>query len=140
MKIREPIVRLLKYSNEELKQLEANIDLPDRKYIFDYRDDLRQAHWLKEKFYEICQNEKYSEQRKDFWDWIKIAERSGLPAFEKCAITYRNWSKEILNAFKYGYTNGFTEGCNNKIKVLKRISFGVRNFKLFRTRIMLTSM
>jgi len=108
--------------------------------LLGYHDDLRRAHWLKEKFYEVCQNPKYSEQRKDFWDWIKFAETSGLPAFEKCARTYRNWSKEILNAFKYGYTNGFTEGCNNKIKVIKRISYGVRNFKLFRTRIMLASM
>ncbi|MGI6040417.1 MAG: transposase, partial [Eubacteriales bacterium] len=33
-------------------------------------------------------------------------------------------------------TNGFTEGCNNKIKVLKRISFGVRNFSRFRNRIL----
>ena len=36
----------------------------------------------------------------------------------------------------YIYSNGFTEGCNNKIKVLKRISFGLRNFERFRNRIL----
>ena len=70
------------------------------------------------------------------YKWVKIAEKSGIPEFENCAKTYRNWSEGILNAFKYGYTNGPTEGFNNKIKVLKRISYGVRNFKRFRTRIL----
>ena len=101
-----------------------------------YNDDLRLAHWLKEKFYEICQDTRYSRQRRDFHYWIKIAGSSGLKEFEKCADTYRHWSKEILNAFKYGITNGTTEGFNNKIKVLKRNSYGIRNFERFRTRIL----
>lgn len=100
-----------------------------------YNDDLRKAHRLKEWFYEICQNEKYSYQRTAFWEWIKEAEQSGIPEFVECTKTYRNWSYGILNAFKYKYTNGPTEGHNNKIKVLKRLSFGIRNFKRFRTRI-----
>jgi len=100
-----------------------------------YNDDLRKAHFLKEWFYDICQNEKYSYQRTAFWDWVKAAETSGISEFEECAKTYRNWSEGILNAFKYNYTNGPIEGYNNKIKVLKRISFGVRNFERFRTRI-----
>ncbi|RGM16886.1 hypothetical protein DXC23_12265, partial [Eubacterium sp. OM08-24] len=29
-----------------------------------------------------------------------------------------------------------TEGCNNKIKVLKRNAYGFRNFKRFRNRIL----
>lgn len=105
-----------------------------------YNDDLRLAHYLKEWFYRICQNPKYSEQRKEFWDWISTAEQSQLVEFEKCAATYRRWSREILNAFKYGHiTNGPTEGFNNKIKVLKRSSYGIRNFEHFRTRILLTT-
>lgn len=100
-----------------------------------YNDDLRVAHHLKEWFYAICQSNKYSYQRREFWEWIKTAEKSGITEFENCAKTYRNWSEGILNAFKYGYTNGPTEGYNNKIKVLKRLSYGVRNFNRFRTRI-----
>lgn len=66
----------------------------------------------------------------------KNTENCGIPEFKKYAMTYRNWSKEILYAFKYGLTNGPTEGFNNKNKVLKRISYGVRNFEQFRTRIL----
>jgi hypothetical protein len=53
-----------------------------------------------------------------FWEWVKFAEKSGIPEFENCARTYRNWSEGILNTFKYGFTNGPIEGYNNKIKVL----------------------
>ena len=31
-----------------------------------------------------------------------------------------------------------TEGCNNAIKTLKRLAFGFRNFRSFRTRILLS--
>lgn len=104
-----------------------------------YNDDLRLAHHLKEWFYDICQSNKYSYQRTAFWEWVKYAEKSGIPEFESCAKTYRNWSEGILNAFKYGFTNGPTEGYNNKIKVLKRLSYGIRNFDKFRTRIIHSS-
>jgi len=101
-----------------------------------YSDDLRQAYKLKEAFYAICQHERYSVQRKAFYDWIQYAEQVQLPEFNACITAFRNWSKEILNAFKYGYTNGCTEGFNNKIKVLKRVSYGVRDFDRFRNRIL----
>nr|WP_206762728.1 ISL3 family transposase [Mobilitalea sibirica] len=104
-----------------------------------YNDDLRKSHLLKEWFYQICEETRYSVTRTEFWNWIKNAECSGIKEFEDCAKTYRNWSREILNAFKYGYTNGPTEGFNNKIKVLKRVSYGVKNFERFRNRILHTS-
>ena len=56
--------------------------------------------------------------------------------FKKVAATYQRWGKEILNSFDHPYTNGFTEGCNNRIKVLKRVSFGMPRFKRFRRRIL----
>ena len=37
---------------------------------------------------------------------------------------------------KTGLTNRYTEGMNNKIKVLKRISFSVKKFDRFRKRIL----
>ena len=87
-------------------------------------------------FSDICQMEAYRQQQREFDDWIANAQSCGIKEFEACAKTYRAWRKEILNAFKYGLTNGPTEGFNNKIKVLKRSSYGIRNFKRFRTRIL----
>ena len=80
------------------------------------------AYNLKESFFDLCNLNKYSEQRKAFGDWLLRAENSAIDEFVNCAKTFHNYDKEILNAFKYGYTNGPTEGFNNKIKVLKRVS------------------
>ena len=46
--------------------------------------------------------------------------------------------KYVENTMKYNYTNGFTEGINNFIKVLKRIAFGYKSFFHFRNRILIT--
>ena len=94
-----------------------------------YNDQLRHAHWLKEHFLDLCEQTKYSIQRKHFWNRIKFAEKSGIPKFEKCAETFRNWKTEILTALKCRYTNSSMEGFNNKIKILKRISYGVQDFE-----------
>lgn len=44
----------------------------------------------------------------------------------------------VANALIYDYSNGFTEGINNFIKVLKRIAFGYKSFFHFRNRILIT--
>lgn len=103
-----------------------------------YHDDLRQAHYLKELFYKIRNEVKYSKQRELMDQWIKYAEKSNIKVFERLAKTYGNWRSYILNGYKYGYTNGPTEGFNNKIKVLKRVSYGLKNFNRYRNRILLT--
>ena len=43
----------------------------------------------------------------------------------------------IKNTFNNSYHNGFIEGNNNFIKVIKRIAFGFRSFKRFKARIMI---
>ena len=75
-----------------------------------YSEELRLAHRMKEWFYDICQMEAYRQQQREFDDWIANAQSCGIKEFEACAKTYRAWRKEILNDFKYGLTNGPTEG------------------------------
>lgn len=48
-----------------------------------------------------------------------------------------NWHDEILNYFATGYTNAYTEGLNNKLKVIRRTAFGYRNFEHYRARVLL---
>lgn len=98
--------------------------------------NLSRAHWYKEKFLEILDCRNKAEAKLAMKKWIEDAEESGLPDMEKCAKTIRNWYSGILNSFSVPYTNGFTEGCNNKIKVLKRNAYGYKNFNRFRNRIL----
>jgi len=51
--------------------------------------------------------------------------------------TINKYINYIKNTLKHKYHNGFIEGNNNFIKVIKRISFGFRNFSRFKARIMI---
>ena len=97
---------------------------------------LSSAHFLKEKFLAIREEPDPKVKKHLFASWILMAQDSDIPQFVKCANTYLHWSKGIINTFDVPFTNGFTEGCNNKIKVLKRNAYGYRNFKRFRNRIL----
>ena len=66
--------------------------------------------------------------------WLFHAENSHIPEFDACITAVRSWSEYILNSFDVPYSNGFTEGCNSKTKVLKRVCFGVIDFPTFRNR------
>ena len=70
------------------------------------------------------------------WKRILQAEESNILELKDVITAFRNWFTYIVNSFRYKYTNGFTEGMNNNIKVLKRIAYGYRNFNNFRKRIM----
>lgn len=97
---------------------------------------LRNAYLLKEKFYEFVDSKDLEEAKKKLTAWYLYVGVCKLPEFDECFKTINNWQKYILNSFICPYTNGYTEGVNNKIKVLKRNSFGVKNFERFRTRIL----
>ena len=101
-----------------------------------YSVSISRAHWYKEKFLQLLSCKNSESAKKAMSEWIESAESCGIPQFEKCASTMRNWYKGIINSFDSTVTNGFTEGCNNKIKVLKRNAYGYKNFKRFRNRIL----
>lgn len=101
-----------------------------------YSANLSSAHYLKESFFNLRYSDTPEHFKKGLADWICTAQSSGLPKFQDCAKTLSRWFSSICNANQSGITNGFTEGCNNKIKVLKRISYGLRNFTRTRNRIL----
>ena len=119
--------RRSKLREEQLMQVEALL------YV---SDELRTSYYLKESFYEIldCKDKETAKQMMS--DWIYDAQSSGIADYDTCSNTLINWQNGILNTFDYHYTNGFTEGCNNRIKVLKRNAYGYRNFNRFRNRIL----
>jgi len=98
--------------------------------------DLSSAYYLKEGLYRILDEAEPDKQKKMLKEWIEDASDSDIVPFKKCSATYRTWFKPISNSFYSNYTNGFTEGCNNKIKVLKRNAFGLKKFSMFRNRIL----
>ena len=100
--------------------------------------ELREAYLLKEKFYAFMRSTDSLQAKERLREFRLHAYVAALEEFDSCLKMLQNWEPYILNAFDCPYSNGFTEGVNNKIKVLKRIAFGYRNFRNFRTRILCT--
>jgi len=104
--------------------------------MLDVSERLRYTYHMKNEFHKFmeCTNREDAKKQLGIWNMMAIGYK--LPDFQACTQTFINWQNEILNSFDHPYTNGFTEGVNNKIKVIKRNAFGVRNFKRFRNRIL----
>lgn len=114
-------------TEEEKQKLEVMLSLSE---------EIRNAYLLKEKFYEFMDSEDWETARRRLKEWNLYAGVINLPEFNKAVNTFCNWSTEILEAFRTGFTNGYTEGMNNKTKVLKRACYGVKNFDRFRNRLL----
>ncbi|MGD9678669.1 MAG: ISL3 family transposase [Vulcanibacillus sp.] len=114
-------------TEEQRIQVENMLSLSER---------MRNAYMLKERFYDFMKSPDVYEAKKRLSEWHLLVGVSNLPEFNSCFETFVRWQPFILNAFTCPYTNGYTEGVNNKIKVLKRNSYGVKNFKRFRNRIL----
>lgn len=104
--------------------------------ILNLSDDLKNAHQLKEEYFELfssTDHKSYKQRLQDFADHVAA---SGLKEFKRVLHTTYQWQEEIWNGIRTGYNNGFTEGCNNTIKVLKRVCYGFRNNDNFARRIL----
>lgn len=98
--------------------------------------ELEKAWLLKELFHEIFKEKERKAAKRQLRDWLLLAAELSVPEFKHCIITFTNWSTEIANIVSENISNGFIEGSNNKIKVLKRVSFGFQNFRRLRNRIL----
>ena len=63
---------------------------------------------------------------------IKKLANTDDPGLQKWSRTLTRFEDQILNYYDSGgLTNAYTEGVNNKLKLVKRTSFGFRNKKVF---------
>ena len=132
-----------KHSRKLLLSRKCNLKTDEQKdelsyILINYSEDLRIAYREKEELLDILHSNDSSEVKiKSFSEWVKRNLESPVSQLRDCAKTYQHWYTEIKHSLEVPYSNGVTEGFNNKIKVLKRVSFGMRNFKNFKARILL---
>ena len=110
--------------------------------MLSYSEEIQEAYRLGHEFLMAYEKFDYSGFREFMKTTISRYEKSSLDVFKSVANTYSNWFEEICNSrlpvFKdRNLSNGPIEGKNNKIKVLKRISYGLTNFDHLRKRIFL---
>lgn len=93
-----------------------------------------------EETYQVYQDLLYAFQNNNFnvLDVTLNKKYNNLSEYMKTSIkTIKGYTEYIKNTFNTGYHNGYAEGNNNFIKVLKRIAFGFRSFTRFKARIMI---
>ena len=102
-------------------------------YLINTNEELKQT-------YLIYQEILYSFKKKDFKKLKQTLSNtnSNISNYMKTSIkTLLELLPYIKNTFENEYHNGFIEGNNNFIKVIKRIAFGFRSFRRFKARIMI---
>jgi len=96
---------------------------------------LSKMHSLKEEFRAVFETaESWGDGVIRLLDWMHDA----LLYFPKSIATIVRWFGEIVGYFEQRTTSGVIEGINNKLKLIKRLGYGFRNFDNFRLRSLLS--
>ncbi|MEO1523760.1 MAG: transposase, partial [Cyanobacteria bacterium J06633_2] len=94
--------------------------------LFTYSPKLEQAYTLREELTEIFETDYTKAGAKcAIRAWCKRVRKSGIDEFESFLGTVDTWLDKITNYFLEGWSSGFVEGFNNRVKVLKRRCYGI---------------
>ncbi len=102
-------------------------------FIINLSDELKHT-------YHLYQRLLFAFKNKDKLTFIQVLneKHDHISDYMKTSLhTLIQFKDMILNTFDNHFHNGFIEGNNNFIKVLKRIAFGFRSFRRFKARIMI---
>ena len=58
---------------------------------------------------------------------MERASPSTLEPLQRLSGTLSRWVEPMFRSMRHRYTNGMTEGFNNKIKLIQRMAYGLRN-------------
>jgi transposase len=134
---KERILEALNKSKYSLIKNEDSLNEKQReklKSVQEASPTLAKMHALKEQFRDIFETTKsWGDSIIKLLDWMYDA----LSYFTKSISTIVRWFGEIVGYFDGRTTSGAVEGINNKLKLIKRLGYGFRNFSNFRLRSLL---
>ncbi|MBK8754385.1 MAG: ISL3 family transposase [Candidatus Competibacteraceae bacterium] len=96
--------------------------------LFKYSPLLQHAYPLKNELtalFESDLNRRRGKQR--ITGWMNRVKKSSVRCFDPFLKTLETYKNEVVNYFSDRLTSGFVEGLNNKIKVIKRRCYGLKN-------------
>ncbi len=105
--------------------------------VYEKFPTLKGAYFVKEKVREMykCKTRAEAERKLDML--LSQLEYYEVGKLKEMRDTLLRWKPYVLNFFERRTTNAFIEGCHNKIKLVKRMSYGFRNFKNYILKITL---
>jgi transposase len=112
--------------DELIARYEWRRRFPALRETMDWVQDLRQ--WFDRKYDKPA--------REAFCKLIERASQSAQASLQRVAGTLNRWFEPIVRYIRHRYTNGMTEGFNNKIKLIQRMAYGLRNEHNRRKRIL----
>ena len=123
--------RWLKSANQlNVDELIARCDwrrrFPELREVIDWVQELRM--WFERKYEKPA--------REALLKLIERAKQSAQEPLKRMAGTLTRWFEPIVHYIRNRYSNGITEGFNNKIKLIQRMAYGLRNEHNRRKRIM----
>ena len=109
------------------------------KFAFECSNGIKEMYELKEAIRAVFEMKISKESaRKKLRKLIEQAHDINDKSIKSFIKTYNTFEDYILNYFKNRRSNGLIEGINNKIKLIKRMAYGMPNFINFSARILST--
>ncbi len=121
----------LKHTLWPFRKPEADLDTKEQARLdglFAHSPMLQRAYTLREELtaiFDTARSKKDGLRRIGYWR-ARVA-KSGLTCFDAFLKLLDSWLDLIANYFINRQNSGFVEGLNNKLKVLKRRCYGLRN-------------
>jgi transposase len=109
------------------------------KEVIEQNQNIAKAILLKESFEAFYAAESIEEAEAVLDEWLTQCNESKLKPFIKLARRLNRWKDGIIAFFIHRITNGVAEGINNKIKVIKRRSYGFKDIEYFFLKILMST-
>ncbi len=126
---RSKIKKLLFHDIEEIKDKNLKKDLAE---YLEINEEFNKIIIMVRKFKEVV----FSKKPRRLSGWIKEAKKINVKELNSFITLIESDIDAVKNAIKYNYSNGLTEGFNNKTKVIKRDMYGRCSFSLLRLKIL----
>lgn len=115
---------LNKIKNDNLKQ--------DIEFYLTQNKELNTLIELKKEFKPIL----FSKKTEQLEPWLRKSRALNIIEINSFVNLIESGIEDVKNAITYNYSNGLTEGLNNKTKVIKRQMYGRCSFDLLRLKIL----
>lgn len=126
---RSKIKKLFFYDIEDIKDENLKKDLI---FYLNKNEELKKIIELRNEFKTIL----YSKKPSDLDTWLIKAKQLNVAELNSFVELLESDLDAVKNAIIYDYSNGVTEGFNNKTKVIKRQMYGRCGFDLLRLKIL----
>ena len=144
-RVAEKDKRFIKGQRYTLLSHKANLDLKGRQslaLLLKANKRLSRAYMMKESFGQLWDYNNPTWARKFFENWKAQLKWSRLAPFDKfAAMVDRHWDgiESYCNP-DHKVSLGFMEGLNNKIRVIQRRAYGIRNMHYLRLKVITSFM